>query len=329
MDDPRSATRSAATAVRRGRWIWVVSAVATAAAVIAMAATAIHVRKVVHFGVSIGGKAPWTSTYTKTVTVRQPATTIDVHDYGGPVMVSAGAQGGIQVTEIMSYDKSRPPVQQSVANGQLTLADPACNGGPCSVAFHVMVPAGTSARLESDGGPIMVAGLTARVDADSGGGPLTARGVSAPLTARSGGGAITITGPAGPVDADSGGGPLIARSVSGGLTAETGGGGLNVVNESGPLAADTGGGPADATGIAGTDVTVSTAGGGATLALIAVPHRVQADSGGGPLTLQVPGGSYAVSADSGGGPQDIGIATDPASPDKISLSSGGGGISVR
>ena len=266
---------------------------ATAAVVIATAATAVHVRKVLYFGVSTGARVPWTSTSIKTVTFRQPATTVDVHDYGGPVVVSAGAQGGIQVTEMMSYNGPRPPVQQSVANRQLTLADPACNGGPCSVAFHVTVPVGTSARLESDGGPITVSGLTARVDADSGGGPLT------------------------------------ARSVSGGLAARTGGGGLTVRDESGALTADTGGGPADATGIAATDVTVSTAGGGAMLALTLVPHHVQADSGGGPLTLQVPGGRYAVSADSAGGPQDIGIATDPASPDTISLSSGGGGISVR
>lgn len=328
-DDPRSAASSVVTGGRRGRWIWIVSAAATAAVVIAMAATAVHARKVLHFGVNVGAAPPWTSTSTQTVTVRQPATTIDVHDYGGPVAVSAGGKGGIQVTEIMNYNRSRPPIQRSVAKGQLTLADPACNGGPCSVAFHVTVPVGTSARLESDGGPITVSGLTARVDADSGGGPLTARGVSAPLVARSGGGAITITGSAGPVDADSGGGPLTARSVSGGLTAQTGGGGLTVLNESGALAADTAGGPADATGIAATDVTVSTAGGGATFVWAAVPHRVQADSGGGPLTLQVPAGSYAVSADSGGGPQDIGIATDPASPDTISLSSGGGGISVR
>lgn len=292
-DDPRSAASSVVTGGRRGRWIWIVSAAATAAVVIAMAATAVHARKVLHFGVNVGAAPPWTSTSTQTVTVRQPATSIDVHDYGGPVVVSAGAQGGIQVTEIMNYNRSRPPIERSVAKGKLTLADPACNGGPCSVAFHVTVPVGTSARLESDGGPITVSGLTARVDADSGGGPLT------------------------------------ARSVSGGLTAQTGGGGLTVLNESGALAADTGGGPADATGIAATDVTVSTAGGGATFVLTAVPHRVQADSGGGPLTLQVPAGSYAVSADSGGGPQDIGIATDPASPDTISLSSGGGGISVR
>jgi hypothetical protein len=290
-DDPRSGTRSAATAGGRGRWIWIVTAVATTVVVIAVVASAIHIRKAVHFGIS--AVRPWTSTSVQTVTFRQPATALDVHDSGGPVAVSAGGEGGIQVTEIVSYNGTRPPIQQSVASRRLTLADPACNGGQCSVAFRVTVPAGTSARLESDGGPITVSGLT------------------------------------GPVDADSGGGPLTAQSVSGGLNAQTGGGGLTVRNESGTLSASTGGGPADLTGIAATDATVSTDGGGATLALSAVPHHVQAASGGGPVTVQVPVGSYAVSADSGGGPQDIGVATDPASPDTINVSSGGGGLAIQ
>lgn len=288
-DDAQGAVRGVLDSAPRGRWIWIVSAVATAVVFVAAVTTAVHVRKRVLLSVS----GPWLSTSIRTVTFRQPVNAVDVHDYGGPVMVSAGGTGAAQVTEIVRYNGAWPQFRQAVADGRLTLADPACNSGRCSVAFQVTVPAGTTARVESDGGPITVSGL------------------------------------ARPVAADSGGGPVTARSVTGGLEAHTGGGALSVRDESGTLAADTGGGPADAEGIAATDVTVSTGGGAATLAFTGDPRHVRADSGGGPVTVELPGGRYAVSADSGGGPQEIGVATDPASPDTISVSSGGGAVSIR
>jgi hypothetical protein len=68
--------------------------------------------------------------------------------------------------------------------------------------------------------------------------------------------------------------------------------------------------------------------GGAQLAFAVIPRQVEADSGGGPVIVQLPGGSYAVTADSAGGPQRVAVATDPASPDTISVSSGGGAVSI-
>lgn len=292
-DGARAGMGGAMDGTRRGRWIWGASAVATAAAFIAFFAagvtTSVHVRK----GLVYGPGAQWLSTSVQTVTFRQPVNAIDVHDYGAPVEVSADRAAVAEVTETMRYNGARPAVENSVANGRLTLADPACAGGRCSIALQVTVPAGTTARLESDGG------------------------------------AIHVTGLSGPVAADSGGGPVTARGVSAGLNARTGGGALSVRDESGPLTADTSGGPADAAGLAATDVSIATGGGAATLAFTAVPQRVQADSGGGPVTVGVPGGRYAVRADSGGGPQQIGVATDPASPDTISVSSGGGALFIR
>lgn len=294
-DDPRTGLRDGVNAAPRGRWIWIASAVATAAVVIAMLAVGTHLpapRKVMHIG--IGG--PWTNTFIQTVTFRQPATAIDVHNYGGPVVVSAGGAGEagqIQVTETVNYNGNRPLIQQSVARRQLTLADPACDGSQCSAGFHITVPAGTAARVETDGGPINVSGL------------------------------------ARPVAADSGGGPVTVSSVTGGLNAQTAGGTLRITGVSGTLTADTGGGPADAGGLAATNVTLTTSGGPVMLAFARLPAHVEADSGGGPVTVQVPGGSYAVSASSGGGPQQIAVATDAASPDTIRVSSDGGPISIR
>ena len=288
-DDAQRAVHGVTGRGSRGRWIWVASAVATAAVFIAALATVGHVRK----RLVSGAGGPWVSTSIRTVTFRQPVNALDVHDYGGPVVVSAGGAGGAEVTETVRYNGAFPRFQQAVANGRLTLADPACNTGQCTIAFQVTVPAATAARLESDGGAISVSGLRR------------------------------------PVAADSSGGPVTARSVSGGLDAHTGGGALSVRGESGPLTGDTGGGPADAEGVAAPDATVSTGGGAAMLAFSAVPRQVRADSGGGPVTLQLPGGRYAVSADSGGGPQQVGVATDPASPDTVSVSSGGGAVSIR
>jgi hypothetical protein len=271
----------------RGQWIWIASAVATSVVVVAVATMAASVPYRHRHG---GG--PFLNTSIRTAGFQQRITALSVHDYGGPIQVSAGRAGDVQVTEVVSYNGAPPQVEQSVANGQLTLADPACNPGRCSVRFQVTAPAATTARLDSDGGAITVAGLTR------------------------------------PTAADSGGGPVIARSVTGPLNAETGGGALDVRDESGPLSAETGGGPADVSGIAARDVTVSTGGGGAQLAFAVIPRQVEADSGGGPVIVQLPGGSYAVTADSAGGPQRVAVATDPASPDTISVSSGGGAVSI-
>ena len=46
--------------------------------------------------------------------------------------------------------------------------------------------------------------------------------------------------------------------------------------------------------------------------------------------LAVPGGPYALNANSdGGGPESVGIATDPAAPRSITVSSGGGPLDIE
>ncbi len=91
---------------------------------------------------------------------------------------------------------------------------------------------------------------------------------------------------------------------------------------------NSGGGAVNATGIHGP-LTVTTDGGAARLVFAAPPRAVIVSTEGGPALITLPGGPYAVTADSGGGHRLIGIATDPAAPRTIDVSSGGGPLQVE
>jgi hypothetical protein len=186
-----------------------------------------------------------------------------------------------------------PAVEQSVSDGRLSLADPACESSDCSVSFAVIVPPGVTATVSTEGGPITVSGI-AGVNLDSGGGPVSATNIRGPLTVVTGGGPLTLNG----------------------LT--------------GSLRADTGGGPLSAWNIASATATMSTGGGDASAAFSAAPDSVTLSTDGGPARLAVPGGPYALNATSdGGGPQSVGIATDPAAHRSITVTSGGGSLEIE
>jgi hypothetical protein len=231
---------------------------------------------------------------TRTVTVQQPVTSLNVQSYGADVQVTTGPAGHVQVTEQITYDKQAgpPSVTATVSAGHLTLAAPACANTDCSVGFSVTVPRRVSVTVDTGGGNVTVSG-TAGADVDSEGGQVSAARIDGPLTVASGGGQVTVNGLAGPLHADCDGGNLTARDV------------------------DT------------TTAKVSTGGGDAWMAFTAAPDRVTVDAAGGGVTLIVPGGPYALSANTEGGSEQFGIATDPASHRSITIDTGGGDMLVR
>jgi hypothetical protein len=234
-------------------------------------------------------------TITRTVSVTEPITSLNVQSQAGAVLVHSGSGHTVQVTEYISYDKSAAPppaVPGSVSGGRLTLADPACaDGADCGVAFVVTVPATVSATVTSNGAAVSISGL-AGANVDSGGGPVTLEHISGPATVGTDGGSLELNGLIGALQADSGGGPLTAQNV----TAPT--------------------------------ATVTTGGGSAGLVFAAAPQSVTLFTDGGPAALDVPGGPYALDTDSDGGPVSVHIATRPSAPRTLNVSSGGGSLTV-
>jgi hypothetical protein len=270
----------------RGRWLWGLSGLATAAAI------AIPGAQLITFASDTQGPQPQ-PTVTRTVTVPQPVTSLNVQSYGMPVRVTAAPVRRVKVIEMIEYDAQQgpPAVTQSVSGGRLTLADPACNDSDCGVAFTVTVPRDVSVTVLTEGGPVTVSG-TARTNLDSGGGPVQARAIHGPLTVSTGGDSLVLNGLTGSLDADTGGGLLWAQNVDAPTT------------------------------------TVITGGGDARIGFTAPVDSVIVSTDGGTATMAVPGGPYALTADSNGGDQSVGIPTSPTARRSITVTSGGGPLVI-
>jgi hypothetical protein len=272
-----------------GRWFWGLSGLVTAVALAIPGA-----RLIAHAGVP-GFDPPPQDTVTRTLTVPQPVTQLNVQTYGTPVQVTAGPVRRVQVTETIVYDPNgsgAPAVTQSVSGGRLTLADPVCNVNRCWVSFAVTVPPGVAVTVTTEGGPIAVSGV-AGAKLDSGSGFVSATRIDGPLTVTTEGGPLLVNGLTGALSADTAGGPLLARNI------------------------------------AAATATVITGGGSAGIGFTAVPDTVVVSTDSGPATLTVPGGPYLLTADTDGGPELVGIATDPAARPAITITTGGGQLQIE
>jgi hypothetical protein len=310
-----------------GRWLWGLSGLATAALLAVPG-----VRLITHAGL---GSQPMTPAHTisRTVSVTQPITSLNVQSQAGAVLLHAGSGRTVQVTEYISYDKSAgppPAVQDSVSGRRLTLADPDCGyGGNCSVTFAVTVPATSkvSATVTSNGDPVSISGV-AGATVDSGGAPVVLEHITGPATVGTDGGSLDLTGLTGALHADTGGGPLSARRVDGPATVSTDGGALSVYGLTGAVQADSGGGPVTMQAVSAQTATVITGGGSGQLVFATVPGMVTLSTDGGPASLDVPGGPYALNTDSDGGPEAVSISSDPSAPRSLTVTSGGGQLSI-
>lgn len=282
-------------AAGRGRWIWALSGVVTAAVIAVPIARAITTAGDPAPDVAYAQPAP---TSVRTITVTQPVTSVTVLSYGSPVQVTTGPVRHVEVTETAGFVKGQGPwpvpLTRTVSGGHLLLADPAC--GPtgttnCAVAFALTVPPGVAVTAVSDGGPIAVSGV-AGADLDSGGGLVTATEIDGPLTVRTEGGALLIDGLTGALNVDTGNAPLIAQGVD------------------------------------AATATVSTDGGNARIAFTAAPDSATVSTDGGTAFLTVPGGPYALTADSDGGPETVRIPTNPAATRSLTVTTAGAPLRI-
>jgi hypothetical protein len=278
---------------RAGRWAWGLCGLATAAA-LAVPGTRLIVSAGIHppAGTRSLRQVPrqaMARIQTRTVTVPQLVTSLNVRGYAGPIQVTAAPVTHVQVTETIAYFGTPPAVVQSVSGGRLLLADPACANDSCSVSFAVKVPLGVT--VTASGGPLFISG-TSGANLDSGGAPVNAINIHGPLTVSTHGGPLQINGLTGPLRADTGSGPVIATRVSAATAVVT-----------------TGSGP--------VQITFS-----------AAPDSVTVSTHGGLAELSVPGGPYALTTNSDGAPQTIAIATSSAAHRAITVTTGGGRLLI-
>ena len=329
----------------RGRWIWGLSGLVTIVALGIPGA-----RLITTAGSAVGGPPPMSAVLTRTFTVPQRVTSLNVESYGALIYITGGPVHSVQVTEAIQFspqDAGAPAVTELVSHGHLTLAAPSCANSDCSVGFTVTVPEDVAVTAQSDGGPVTISGVAAAT-VDSAGGLVRATSIRGPLTINSEDGPVRISGVAG-ANVDSGGGPVGATGVHGPLTVTTEDGPLTLDGLTGPLDADTGGGPLLARNVAAVTATVNTSagdvqiefttapeavsintsGGNARIGFTAAPQTVSVSTEGGDALLTVPGGPYALTTDSSGGPELVGIATNPAARRSIAIASGGGSLRIE
>jgi hypothetical protein len=307
-----------------GRLLWGISGVIT---VVALGVPGAHL--ILNAGMPTAG-GDLSAVPTRTITITQPVTSLNVQSYGASIQVMTGTGPDVTVAEAISYPQGdgSPAVTAQVTGGQLTLAAPACADSPCSVGFTVTLPTHVPVTAASSGGDIIISGA-AGASLDSGGGAVRATDVTGSLGITSEGGPVFVDSAAG-ANVDSGGGVVQAARIYGQLTVSTEGGPLTISGLTGALHADTGGGTLNAEGISAPATAVTTEGGDARLGFATAPDSVQVDTGGGAADLTVPGGPYALTADdAGGGPELISIATNPAATRSITVSTNGGPLRIH
>jgi hypothetical protein len=330
----------------RGRWVWGLSGLATIV-VLAIPGT----RLITTARAPVGSPMQQTSVPTRTFTVTQPVSSVNVESYGAPIVVTGGSVRHVEVTEAITFnpqDAGPPAVTDSVSHGRLTLNAPECGGSfACGVGFTLTVPKDVAVTAQSDNGPLTVSGVAA-ANLDSGGGPAQVSDVPGQLTVSTENGEL-IASRIGAANLDSGGGPVRATDVRGPLTVNTENGNLTVDGLTGPLDADTGGGQLVARNVSAVTATVSTENGDADITFITAPELVSVDTGGGNARIQfaaapqsvsvstengyalliVPGGPYALTAQTMGGPLSVAIPTDPTASRSVSVNTGGGELRIQ
>ena len=273
----------------RGGWLWVVSGVVTAA-LIAVPAVLLFGRAGMTGGGAVFGVASGPAATHRTFTVPQPVRALTVDSYGAVVRITAGAVSRVRVTETIK-GPGAPQVTDSVSGGRVTLTNSACVNSGCAAIFTITVPAGVTADVSSQGGPVVVSGI-AGATIESGSGPVIANGIGGPLTVSTGGGPLTVNGLAGALNADTGNGIAIAQDVS------------------------------------AASADISTEDGPAMVSFTAPPRSVIVRTGGGTARISVPGGPYALAADSGGGPEAVEVPTDPSAARSLTVVTEGGPLFI-
>jgi Putative adhesin len=254
---------------------------------------------------------------------------------GGNVTLRQVSGSAAQVTGIVQYGLFRPGISESAAPGGVYVGVncDAINSN-CGANATLDVPARTAVTVSSDGGDIGVSGFSSGMTLSTEGGNLTASNLAGYLNLDTSGGDLTGTGLTGTINITTEGGNVGASNVVGTSTVrmDTGGGDLSTNGITGNLQFSTDGGNVNADAVTSQQVTITSGGGDVTLAFSQVPSNLRITAQGGNVTVILPSGDtkYDISTpDTQGGnvnfPSTLASST---SPDKISVDSGGGDITI-
>jgi TonB family protein len=147
-------------------------------------------------------------------------------------------------------------------------------------------PEGAGARLETQGGHIMVQDVNGELRAATAGGHIQAANVQGDAVLRSGGGHIRVGSISGTAQVETGGGNIIVQRAGSSVTATTGGGQIDLGEAAGSIRARTGGGGIRILRVTGP-TQLETRGG--SIYLTQVQGAVRAQTGAGSITAWLAG----------------------------------------
>jgi DUF4097 and DUF4098 domain-containing protein YvlB len=201
-------------------------------------------------------------------------------------------RGSAQLTGTVQYSLVRPDFSVNAGTG-ISLH---CRlfFGDCGLNATLTVPPGATLDLASGGGNMRLSDIQSAVTLDSAGGNVSLSGPGAVATVTTGGGNLS----------DSGG--------------------------RGFLNFHTSGGDVDGSGLLSPHVEVRSGGGDVTLTFTRVPASIDVQSSGGDINIVLPPGAteYAISHQTSGGDYGASVPLNTFAADKITVSSGGGDVSI-
>ena len=219
-------------------------------------------------------------------------------NFGGGDLTLQGTDGRTaRLTGTVQYSLVRPHLSLADEGGQGAVFTFTCgiSTGNCALNGTADVPSGTAATISTDGGDLTASDLT---------------------------GGVSLT---------SGGGDLSATDIAGNASLQTGGGDLTATQLTGDADLGTDGGNITATAIGSPRVTADSGGGDIEIVFTRVPQHVQVSADGGDVTIVVPPGpaAYDVTASPDGGNLNDGVPLASSSAHVITVSSGGGDITIE
>jgi hypothetical protein len=237
-----------------------------------------------------------------------------------------------RVTGTVQYGLFRPGITTSAAPGGDSVGVN-CDGvyGNCNVNATLDVPARTAVILSSDGGDIAVSGFATNLALSAGGGNLTASNLTGTLMLDTGGGDLAASGLSGTIQIGAEGGNINVGDLAGPMRLDTGGGDLAGNGLTGNLTISTEGGNVDADAVISHQISVASGGGDVTVMFTKPPQNLQITADGGNVNVILPTGDtkYDISANAQGGNLNIpSTLASTASPDTITINSGGGDITL-
>ena len=307
-----------------GRWVALAIGVPVALALIGWTAFSL---------VASVARGSYPFSYTFPVRDNQVALNISAGDI---TLHQAPAGGSARLTGTVRYGLVRPSISEftTPTSVNVSLNCSANISGDCGVSGNLDVPVQTGITLWSNGGDVAASGFSSGMTLWTAGGNVNVSNLAGALQLETGGGDLIADGLTGTLVVDTQGGNVNAANWTGRGTMQlnTSGGDISVNGLTGNFQLITTGGNINASGVTAATSATQSGGGDVTLAFSQVPKDVTITALGGNVTVILPPGGtkYDISTpDNQGGNIDIPpslVASN--SPEKITIDSGGGDVTV-